>query len=129
MPFAAVHEDDVRQNGELVVAAEHAQKPPRQDLAHRGVIILPFHGPHAELPIALFVGFESIVNHHGADGIDAVGVGDIVGFRPKLAPVIGAIFRAHLTQHIPDLAAQCFPAFGCCFCFSIDGFGQHRCIV
>ena len=120
VPLSSIHENNVRENCEFLVSLEHPEESSGQNLTHGGIVILPRDGSYSELPVAASVGFQPFVNHHCTNGINAVCIGDIVGFGSEFPSVVCTLCHPHSFQNGPDFLTQGFLSLAFRLCTGID---------
>ncbi len=126
MSLAAVNQQQIRENGKVLVPFQSPFEPAEQNLLHAAVIIGAFDGPDLESAIGLFVRLQSLEHHHGSNGIHAVRVGNVVGFHPVFPAAVAARFLPHANQDVVDLLSQLLGPLPFRLCPLIDGLDHFH---
>ena len=89
LTFAAVDHNEVRRRREPLVvlprprAAAQPREPARDDLCHRGEVVLTVEAAHAELPVVRLLRHPVLEDDHRADDLLALDVRDVEALDPQ----------------------------------------------
>ena len=59
---------------------EGVPKAAAEHFCHAGIVVGPLYSLYPKFSIVSIFGFSPLKNHHGANGLEAKGIGDIIGF-------------------------------------------------